>query len=62
MNRRDTTYYGLFGNITESEANYVDYQLDEILVAGDQNVVVSILFGAWLSRSSDRVRVLMSRR
>ena len=46
MDRRDTTYYGLFGNITEFEANYVDYQMDEILVAGYQNIVVSLLFGA----------------
>ena len=46
MYRRDTTYYGLFGNMTESEANYVDYQMDEILVAGYQIIVVSLLFGA----------------
>ncbi|VDC00451.1 unnamed protein product [Peniophora sp. CBMAI 1063] len=43
LGRRDTTY-GLFGNVTESEAEDAKYVLDEILVSGYQNIVVSMLF------------------
>ncbi|KZV70820.1 hypothetical protein PENSPDRAFT_685109 [Peniophora sp. CONT] len=44
LSRRDTTYYGLFGNVTEEEAEMVKNLMDPILTMGNQSVVMSLLF------------------
>ncbi|KZV70829.1 hypothetical protein PENSPDRAFT_430315 [Peniophora sp. CONT] len=44
LSRRDTTYNGLFGNVSDVDATAAKMWMDEILVSGFQNIVVSILF------------------
>ncbi|KZV70831.1 hypothetical protein PENSPDRAFT_734458 [Peniophora sp. CONT] len=44
FDRRDTTYYGLFGEVSESEAKIANDDMDSILTMGHQSIVMSVLF------------------
>ena len=45
LNRRDTIYYGVLGNVTEEQVEIVNNLMEPILTQGFQSVVMSVLFG-----------------
>ena len=56
LSRRDTYYYGLFGNVSQADADYADMVMDDLLQTGNMTVVASILFSKRPLRHATRVR------
>ncbi|VDB97467.1 unnamed protein product [Peniophora sp. CBMAI 1063] len=59
LSTRDTTYYGLFGNVTQDEADSVNNLMGPIVTIGYQCVVMSILFAFLSLAFTTTVRYLL---